>query len=194
MPRILVIDAHPRAGSFCDALATAYVESARATGSEVERLRLRELTFDPILRDGYATPQPLEPDLQRAQGLISAATHLVIVTPIWWGAAPALLKGFLDRTLLPGFAFRYHPKGAGWDRLLAGRSARVINTMDWPPLAFRLVLGRPAQKALGGATLGFCGYKPVRFSDIGRVKGSSPERRALWIEQVRATARQEARG
>jgi putative NADPH-quinone reductase len=194
MPRILVIDAHPRAASYCDALATAYTEEARAAGAEVDRLTLRELAFDPILRTGYAAPQPLEPDLQRAQALISGASHLVLVTPIWWGAAPALLKGFLDRTLLPGFAFRYHPKGAGWDKLLGGRSARVIQTMDWPPLAFRLVLGRPAHKALGGATLAFCGFKPVRFTDVGRVKGSTPEQRAGWLEQVRATARKEARG
>ena len=38
MRRIVVIDAHPRAGSFCAALATAYVEESRRAGAEVERL------------------------------------------------------------------------------------------------------------------------------------------------------------
>jgi putative NADPH-quinone reductase len=194
MRRILVIDAHPRAASFGAALAAAYADEAAAAGSQVDRLVLRDLVFDPILRSGYASPQPLEPDLQHAQDLIRTAEHLVFVYPVWWGASPALLKGFLDRTLLPGFAFRYHPAGKGWDKLLAGRSARVINTMDWPPLAYHLVLGAPAHKAMGRATLGFCGVKPVRFTDVGSVKGSTPAQRETWLALVRSQARREARG
>lgn len=193
MRRVLVVDAHPRGGSFCTALAKAYAEEARGAGAEVDELVLRDLRFDLLLREGPGGAQPLEPDLERAQALLRAAEHLVLVYPIWWGTYPALLKGFIDRTLLPGFAFKYHARGQGWDRLLAGRSARVISTMDWPPLAFRFLLGGPAHKAMGRATLGFCGVKPVRFTDVGSVKASTPARREAWLAKARALARQEAR-
>ena len=193
MRRVLVIDAHPRAASFCAALATAYAEGARAAGAEVDRLALRDLSFDPVLRDDLPEAQPLEPDLERAQAKARAAQHLVLVYPIWWGTYPALLKGFIDRTFLPGFAFKYHSKGQGWDKLLAGRSARVLATMDWPPFAFHLLLGAPSHKAIGRATLGFCGVKPVKFTDVGSVKGSTPAKREAWLEQARALARREAR-
>ncbi|MBI5067202.1 MAG: NAD(P)H-dependent oxidoreductase [Deltaproteobacteria bacterium] len=193
MRRILVIDAHPRAGSFCAALATAYVEESRRAGAEVDRLDLRDLRFDPMLRDDVALEQPLEPDLEQAQRRLAAAEHLVLVYPIWWGSYPALLKAFLDRAMLPGFAFKYRPQGRGWDKLLAGRSARVISTMDTPPLLFRLLMGSPAHRAMGRATLGFCGVKPVRFTDVGSVKGSTPAQRQAWLGEARKLGRQEAR-
>jgi NAD(P)H dehydrogenase (quinone) len=105
--RILIILGHPRADSFCGALAEAYAEAARAGGSEVRVISLGSLSFDPILHNGYAAVQPLEPDLFAAQAAISWAEHLVFVYPLWWGAMPALLKGFIDRVFLPGFAFKF---------------------------------------------------------------------------------------
>ena len=86
---------------------------------------------------GYAQIQPLEPDLLDAQASITWAQHLVWVYPIWWGGLPALLKGFLDRIFLPGFAFKYRPNSALWDRLLTGRSAELLVTMDSPPWYYR---------------------------------------------------------
>src|SRR5256885_16433644 len=72
----------------------------------------------------YRQDQPLEPDLQRAQADILWASHLAWAYPTWWGGLPALLKGFIDRIFLPGFAFKYRKGSVLWDRLLAGRTAR----------------------------------------------------------------------
>lgn len=47
--RILVIDGHPDACSYCEALARAYVEGARTGGHDTRLLCLRALHFDPIL-------------------------------------------------------------------------------------------------------------------------------------------------
>ena len=60
-------------------------------------MRLGDLRFDPVLREGYQQVQALEPDLLQAQANILWAEHLVLVYPIWWGGIPALLKGFFDR-------------------------------------------------------------------------------------------------
>jgi putative NADPH-quinone reductase len=79
--------------------------------------------------------QPLGPDLVRAQQALLAARHVAWVYPVWWGTMPALLKGFLDRTLVSGFAYRYRPNSPLWDRLLRGRSAELLVTMDAPPEA-----------------------------------------------------------
>jgi putative NADPH-quinone reductase len=188
MSDVLVIDAHPRAGSFGAALADAYAAGATAAGASVSRLTLRDLQFDPILHEGYTTPQALEPDLVHAQALITAARHVTLVYPSWWGAAPALLKGFIDRTFLPGWAFTFQSAGK-WDRLLAGRSARTIVTMDGPVWAWSLVLGAPGRKAMKGATLEFCGFKPVRVTELGPIRESTAEQRAAWLAGVAAAAR-----
>lgn len=190
---ILILDAHPNPESFCAALADAALAGARSTGASASKLELRHLQFDPILRAGYRDGQALEPDLLAAQAAIAAARHLILVYPSWWGTWPALLKGFVDRAFTPGFAFRYHPEGNGWDKLLAGRSARVVVTMDWPVWAYHWLQGAPGNRAMSRATLGFCGVKPVRFTELGPVRPSTPEQRAAWLAQVRRVAAADAR-
>ena len=122
--KITVIDGNPSEQSFTAGLVEKYIEGAKGSGHEVRRLNIRDLKFDPNLVEGYREIQELEPDLIKAQQDIQWCQHLVLAYPIWWGQMPALLKGFFDRALLPGFGFKYHKKGPWWDRLLAGRSAR----------------------------------------------------------------------
>lgn len=168
--RILVLLGHPDHEGLCGRLADSYASGARTAGHQVEELRLGRLDFDPVLRHGFRSPQELEPDLRRAQELLTWCQHLAVIVPVWWGQTPALFKGFCDRVLLPGFAFRYHPRGLGWDRLLAGRSARLILTMDAPLWYARLVLHGTAERAVRDQTLAFCGFAPVRSTCIGSAR------------------------
>ena len=108
MSAVLVIDAHPNPESLCAALARRYADAARQAGASVALLSLRELAFDPVLHQGYRDQQPLEPDLQRAQRLVEASAHLCLVTPLWWGSVPALLKGFFDSITAVGDLGRFH--------------------------------------------------------------------------------------
>ncbi len=189
-PRVLVILGHPRLDSFCGALAGAYEAGAQAAGFEVERLNLAGLTFDPNVRYPSPRDQALEPDLARAQTLIHWANHLVFVYPAWWGTLPALLKGFLDRVLTPGFAFAANEEDpATWAKLLKGRSAHLLVTMDTPSWVYRLIYRQPGHQAMRRATLGFCGVAPTFISAFGPVKPATAETRARWLEQARAEAR-----
>lgn len=80
MPKnILVILGHPDADSFCGALAQRYIKGAQAAGHEVRQLEVGKLAFDPVLHQGYAAIQPLEPDLLAAQEAITWAQHIVLV-------------------------------------------------------------------------------------------------------------------
>ena len=181
--QILLIDAHPSEGSLGQALASEYAAGASAAGHAVERLNLRDLAFDPNF-PGYGrgdrTPVP---DIERAQALLRNSEHTVWVFPVWWGTYPALLKGFLDRSFTPGFAFRgvskYKVEG-----LLGGRSARVLVTMD-SPVWYDWLRGQPAVRAMRDHTLRFCGIAPVRVVRFGVVKYSAESDRSRWLEQVR---------
>ncbi|WP_243293301.1 NAD(P)H-dependent oxidoreductase [Geothrix mesophila] len=187
--RILVILGHPRVDSFCGALAGAYEAGARAAGFEVLRLDLASLAFDPNVRLPSPRDQALEPDLVRAQALIRWADHLVFVYPAWWGTLPALLKGFLDRVLTPGFAFEAQDENpATWAKLLKGRSAHLLVTLDTPSWAYRLIYRQPGHQAMRRATLGFCGVAPTFISTFAPVKPATAEVRARWLDQARAEA------
>ncbi|MFZ2318616.1 MAG: NAD(P)H-dependent oxidoreductase [Pseudomonas sp.] len=182
--RVAVIVGHPAADSWCGALADSYAAAARAGGHEVRMLQLAQLDFDPSLHEGYRQIQALEPDLLAAQATLAWAEHLVIAYPIWWGSVPALLKGFLDRILLPGFAFKYRPGKAFPEQLLRGRSAQLLVSMDTPPWYFRWVYRMPGIVQLKKTTLEFCGIAPVKVAAFGPLIASSPAQRASWLVKV----------
>ncbi len=191
---VLVILVHPRADSFCGALAEAFCQGARAAGVQLRRLDLSGLDFDPHLHTPSPNDQPLEDDLCRARELLLWADHLVIVYPTWWGTAPALLKGFLDRLMAPGFAFRTCEGGIGYQGLLQDRSAQLITTMDTPPLVHRLLYRQPGKNALARATLGFCGMRPVRSLVFGSVKNASTDQREAWLARAERQGRRLQQG
>lgn len=179
--RVAVIVGHPAADSWCGALADSYAAAARAGGHEVRMVHLAQLDFDPNLHEGYRQIQALEPDLLAAQATVAWAEHVVIAYPIWWGSVPALLKGFLDRILLPGFAFKYRPGKAFPEQLLRGRSAQLLVSMDTPPWYFRWVYRMPGVVQLKKTTLEFCGIAPVKVAAFGPLISSSSAQRASWL-------------
>jgi NAD(P)H dehydrogenase (quinone) len=184
MARILIICGHPASDSFVSALCREYAEGARGVGHEVRQLMLGEIVFDPILR-GRKSEMPLEPDLLAAQESIQWCQHLVVGYPTWWGSMPALLKGFIDRTIVPGFGYKYREGSPFWDRLLAGRSARVLVTMDAPSIYDLLVYWASSRRTMTHPILRFCGFKPVRTSTFSRVRFSTAQRRQKWLELVK---------
>ena len=179
---ILVINGNPKPASLSQALAARYAEAARQAGHRVRVIELRELRFLLSLAEGHEDgAQALEPDLQQLQQAIREAQHLVWAYPVWWGTVPALLKGALDRVLLPGFAFRYAKGQALPEQLLKGRSARLLVCMDTPPWYFRWLQGAPAHRMMKRTVLEFCGIRPVRISEFGPVLSSSPAQRERWL-------------
>ncbi|MGV8899182.1 MAG: NAD(P)H-dependent oxidoreductase [Burkholderiaceae bacterium] len=183
--RVLVILGHPSSNSFCGALTEAYAEAAKIAGHDVKLLRLGGLSFDPILHHGYQQIQELEPDLAEAQRAIQWAQHLSFVYPIWWGGVPALLKGFLDRVFLPGFAFKYKPGAAFPEQLLKDKTAHLLVTMDTPPWYFKWVYRMPGLHQMRKTTLEFCGIKPVKVFSFGPLMNSTSSQKDAWLAQAR---------
>jgi NAD(P)H dehydrogenase (quinone) len=185
MKNILIINGHPDKQSFNHALAAAYREGLAHTKTTVEQINIGDLQFDPNLRYGYRQRTELEPDLLAAIQNIQAADHLVWVFPMWWYGCPALMKGFIDRTFLPGIAFEHVPGKALPKKLLTGKTARIIVTADTPRWYDRWFMGGPVINQLKKGTLEFCGIGPVKTTYIAVVKGSSDLWREKWLEQIR---------
>lgn len=183
--KILVVLGHPLAKSYCGAVADAYIKGA-LKNSEAKIIRIGELKFDPNLKWGYSKIQKLEPDLKKAQGLFIWADHIVFIYPTWWAGMPGLMKGFFDRMLLPGFGFRFHKNGLGWDKLLKGRSARIITTMMAPAIVYRILFGSSGLKQLKRGMLEFCGISPVKCTIIGRLEKMGEKKRNGWLKKAEA--------
>jgi len=182
--KILIINGHPDKESFSYGLSEAYKNGAEKSGAEVQEIRIRELDFNPNLAFGYRKRTELEPDLLKAQELIKWADHLVWVYPVWWGSVPAIMKGFIDRAFLPGFAFKKKEGSVWWDKFLVGKTARLISTLDQPVWYYKWINRNPSNHAMKKLTLQFVGVKKVRITTIGPMRLSTDEFRNKWLKKV----------
>lgn len=182
--RILIINGHPNKEAFNYGLVEAYKQGALTSGAEVEEIVIADLQFNPNLKYGYRQRTELEPDLLDAWKKIQWADHLVWVHPVWWGGLPAITKGFIDRLFLPGMAFRYRENSVFWDKLLTGKTAHIITTLDQPGWYYRLMFGRPSVNQLKKSTLQFCGISPVKVTYIGIIKTADASKRARWLQKI----------
>lgn len=175
--RILVVNGHPdtRPERFCSGLADTYVETAQAAGHSVRRIDVGKLDFSWLVRFEDFRRPPALPDIARAQADIQWAEHLVFIHPLWLGAAPAMLKGFLERVACGGFG--YDSGTAGNPRRgLHGKSARIVVTMGMPATAFRLLFGGFGVRAFARGILRVAGVKPVHKTYFGGVELSERHR------------------
>jgi len=184
MTKILIIDGHPNKESFNNAITLAYLKGAKASNAEIKTIIIRELQFNPNLAFGYQKISELEPDLLDAQQKIKWADHLVWIHPVWWGGLPAITKGFIDRVFLPGFGFKYKENSVWWDKLLKGKTAHIITTLDTPTIYYWYAFGRPSVNQLKKSTLEFCGIKPVKVTYVGPIRNSTTDSREKMLQKI----------
>jgi putative NADPH-quinone reductase len=187
---IVIIDGHPDPSSdrYLHALATAYADGARTAGHAVTLIEVAKLRF-PLLQTADEFEKGSAPDvILKAQELVRQADHIVILYPLWLGSMPALLKGFIEQLLRPGFAFAYSAKGLP-KKLLAGKSAHVIVTMGMPGFFYRWYYRAHSLKSLERNILNFVGIKPVRSTVIGMIGVKNSAKRKEWLTKLAAMGR-----
>ncbi len=190
MRRICLIQGHPDpAGGHLDhALADAYAAGALAGGHASRRIEIAGLDFPLVRSKADFELGPTPPALVEAQAAIAWAEHLVFVYPLWLGDVPALLKGFLEQVLRPGFAFDYLDGGKVRMRL-KGRTARLVVTMGMPAMAYRWFYGAHSVKSFERNILKFVGIRPVGRSLYGMVEAAGDADRAAWLDELRELGR-----
>jgi NAD(P)H dehydrogenase (quinone) len=186
---ILLLNGNTETESFTKAICAAYLEEAKQAGHTVELLNIGNMQFDPVLHEGYHNLQPLEADLVDFQQKVLWAKHIVIVYPTWWGGPPAILKGLFDRAFYSGFAYKYHDNDPLWDKLLKGRSAHLITTMDAPKIWYQMMYHSAGTNMLKNAVLKFCGIKPVKVTYISRVRYKKHIELEQELVKIKKTAR-----
>lgn len=184
MKNVFIWVANPKAASLSSALAESYAKGARAKGAEVRIMELSDMEFTPEFEGYTGRGKELAPDLKAWQEAITWADHVLIVYPYWWGAMPTKAKAVLDMALTPGFGFKYHQKGMGWDKLLAGRTGDAIITSDTPPWLDTLLYRKPGRRVIRNQVMDFVGIKVRKVVQFGSVKMAAPQKIAGWIARA----------
>eukprot|EP00123_Amoebidium_parasiticum_P020501 comp5109_c0_seq2/m.1186 comp5109_c0_seq2/g.1186 ORF comp5109_c0_seq2/g.1186 comp5109_c0_seq2/m.1186 type:complete len:256 (-) comp5109_c0_seq2:20-787(-) len=119
--RVLVVQAHPSPCSLSAAITQTVCAALKASGHEVRLVQLYgdengNGAFNPVLSRSewegfYALTDSSKPDHRPSPEIANQianlrwATALVLIFPTWWFGPPSILKGYIDRTFLPGVAY-----------------------------------------------------------------------------------------
>ena len=107
---VLLVVAHPCGDSYTHACADAATRGLSRAGHTVDAIDLyaqgfrAEMSLDERL--AYESDDPiLDPMVRDHASRVLRADAIVFVYPTWWSGLPAVLKGWLERVMVPGVGF-----------------------------------------------------------------------------------------
>lgn len=203
-PSCLVIHAHPDPDSFSAAIRDRAVAALTRAGHEVELIDLYRPRYEPAMTEqehldyysiGNDHPDPVTEAHIEA---IKQAKMLVFIYPTWWSGLPAVMKGWLDRTLLPDVAFTLtgaDDVDGGVDSEPSGTVAPALTNITRIVGITTYGSGKTEVRLLGDAgrrtitrTVRLVCARRCRTTWLGlhRLDTSTPGQRAQFLEQVDA--------
>jgi NAD(P)H dehydrogenase (quinone) len=149
--RVSYIYAHPEPKSFNAAMKDTAFDALKEKGHEAKLSDLYAMNFNPFLTasDFPERKNPaffnafleaikasktgaFTPDIKEEMEKVKWADQLIFQFPIYFTAMPAVMKGWIDRVLAPGFGFNPITKSAYDTGLLKGKSAMLVITTGSP--------------------------------------------------------------
>lgn len=187
--RALVVYSHPVEGSLCSSMRDAAVRGLRSAGHDVTVFDLAADGFDPVMPlhewEKYMNREMVDdPALLRYIDVVLHSEIMVFVYPTWWSGLPAQLKGWLERVLVTGVAFRFNASDRVRPGLTQLRRIHVISTFGSPKLYVRLVNDN-GRRILTRA-LRLCGTHRVKTSHQGfyKLDTSTDESRNKFLHDI----------
>jgi NAD(P)H dehydrogenase (quinone) len=187
--KISVILAHPHPGSFNHAIANTVVNLIERNGHTVFFHDLYAEHFDPILPfEEIPREATLGPVIARHCAEIAVADGIIVIHPNWWDQPPAILKGWVDRVIRPGIAYRFMEGDMGEGipaGLLRANKALVFNTSNTPQDREQEVFGDSLENLWKNCIFAFCGIREFHRRMFSVVVTSTREERVAWLNEVR---------
>ena len=190
--KVLVIHAHPSSDSFNAAVCERVLRGLAEGKNEVRLRRLYEDDFDPRLTAaewvGHLDPPETKSHLSAHFHDLLWCETLVLVYPTWWGAQPAILKGWIDRVWVRGVAWelpegasRLHPTLSNVRRLVAVTThgaSRRINALQ----------GAPGRRIVRRSLRVICHPRcRTRWIALYGLDRAEPAKRSAFLERVERT-------
>jgi NAD(P)H dehydrogenase (quinone) len=187
--KISVILGHPDKKSFSHAIAEVVIKTLRDDNYGVVFHDLYKEKFPPVL-PAQEIPRDAPLPLVIAQHCdeISAADGIIIIHPNWWGQPPAILKGWIDRVLRPGVAYRFAEGDSGDGELIGLLKASVVlvfNTSNTPAERESIIYGDPLETLWKNNMFISCGVKGFCRKNFGVIVTSTLKQRQEWLEEAR---------
>ena len=192
--RILLVYCHPVEASYSAALRDRALASLRAGAHEVRLIDLYREGFDPVLSETERLRYlgDVDANIAGVQSHVEAlrwAEGLVFVFPTWFYGPPAMLKGWLERTWLPGVAFTIAQKkgakpGPGMQHI---RWLCCITTSGSPWWWLQLISDPGRKLFVRGLRALFARRCKVQWLQLFSMNNTTDEERRRFLDRVGRT-------
>ena len=187
--RVLYLYCHPLPESFHAAIREEALAGLAAAGHAVDLLDLYREGFDPVLsEDGrrhYHDESRNKAGLEDYVARLQSAEALVVQFPTWCFGAPAMLKGFFDRLLMPGVAFDLgDPKHV---KPLLGNIRRIAGIVTYGrPRHMVWYMADPPRKIVTRYLRWMAGGARTQYHALYHMNVATEARRQRFMVEVRA--------
>ncbi|KZL19222.1 General stress protein 14 [Pseudovibrio axinellae] len=113
---VLIVFCHPNPESFSKAVLNQVLQTLGDEHVSFDLIDLYRDGFQPVLSkdelDAYLNPSQNQQSVEPYVSALNSCDTLIFIYPTWWYGLPAMIKGWLDRVLVPGVAFTLTADGA----------------------------------------------------------------------------------
>ncbi|MCY7455849.1 NAD(P)H-dependent oxidoreductase [Bacillus altitudinis] len=186
-----IVYAHPWDGSYNHAILTSITEKLETKKEPFQVIDLYKDGFNPVftaeeLKHFHKgeTPYSLVKDYQEK---LKQSTELVFIFPVWWWDLPAMLKGFIDKVMLSGFAFIEDQNTGTLKGLLTNiKKTTVISTSTTDKEYIEFEAGNAIQSVFIDRTLADLGIKneSTKWIHFSRVNLTTDEKRKQFLKEI----------
>ncbi|QII24788.1 flavodoxin family protein [Bacillus altitudinis] len=186
-----IVYAHPWDGSYNHAILTSITEKLETKKEPFQVIDLYKDGFNPVftaeeLKHFHKgeTPYSLVKDYQEK---LKQSTELVFIFPVWWWDLPAMLKGFIDKVMLSGFAFIEDQNTGTLKGLLTNiKKTTVISTSTTDKDYIESEAGNAIQSVFINRTLADLGLKneSTKWIHFSRVNLTTDEKRKQFLKEI----------
>ena len=185
---ILIILGHPDATSFNHAIAETCSARLKQNGHQVVFHDLYKENFAPIIATAEI-PKNSEIDdvIQQHCNDLVKSDGIVIIHPNWWGQPPAIMKGWIDRVMRPGVAYKFAEGDNGEGvpiGLLKAQVGLVLNTSNTSEFRENTIFKDPLETIWKNCIFDFCGVPMFERKMFRIVVTSTLAQRQAWLHEV----------
>ncbi len=178
---VLVVHSHPDPESFGAAVRDAALRGLEQGGHDVTLLDLEAEGYDPCLTE--ADLLGIQPDVRRHLDVVAAADVLIFTYPTFWSGLPAMLKGWIDRTMPPDAEFAEsvddRPRGD------LGHIRQIVGVTTYgSPRSYRWVVGDGGRRTLRQLRWSAGVRCRLRWLALDRLDGRTHDERSAFLDEV----------
>lgn len=191
---VLVVYCHPIADSYVSALKERVLSGLEAAGHTVRLTDLYAEAFQPEMtaderrryHDAGVNEVPVKTHIENVRW----AEALVFVYPTWWYGLPAMLKGWMDRALVPHVAFVMPTETQGIRGNLRNIRRIAVVTSCGASWSLSKLMGEPGRKTILRGLRSICHpFCRTQYIALYKMDTVSEAKRRAHLDRVEAAMR-----